>query len=169
MPDTALFVHSGTPLLYILVYVDDIIVTGSRPTAVQQLITSLGTEFAIKDLGSLYYFLGIEAVRTADSLSLSKTKYTLDLPRKAKMEAAKPMPTPSSTTTLSHARGDSFHDPTLYCSIVDALQYLTLTRPDIAFSFNKDQIADISDIITKGLPALCFNVLRYTFYLSISY
>ncbi|XP_043717628.1 uncharacterized mitochondrial protein AtMg00810-like [Telopea speciosissima] len=53
------------------------------------------------------------------------------------MDAAKPMPTPSSTTSLDRGEGTTFDDPTLYRSIVGALQYLTLTRPDIAFSVNR--------------------------------
>lgn len=57
-------------LVYVLVYVDDILITGNNSTLVDQIIQRLGSDFALKDLGSLHYFLGIEVVPTPTGLVL---------------------------------------------------------------------------------------------------
>ncbi|XP_059070464.1 uncharacterized mitochondrial protein AtMg00810-like [Cryptomeria japonica] len=137
--DTSLFIKRTThSIVFMLVYVNDIIITGSTMACVQDLISQLQSAFAIKDLGSLHYFLGIEALSTPTGLLLSQRKYTLDLLKKTKMDGAKPVRTPiCSQEKLSKFTGSAFSDPTLYRSVVGALQYLTLTRPDITFAVNK--------------------------------
>ncbi|XP_043692912.1 uncharacterized mitochondrial protein AtMg00810-like [Telopea speciosissima] len=136
--DTSLYVrHKNSLLIYILVYIDDIIITGTIAQEVQTVTRQLANEFAIKDLSTLHYFLGIEATRSSSGLYLSQTKYALDLLKKTNMEAAKPMSSPSSTSHLSRTCGQPFSDPTLYRSTVGSLQYLTLTRLDIPYSVNK--------------------------------
>ena len=57
--------------MYLLVYVDDIILISSSPAATDKLILSLRHDFAVKDLGPLHYFLGLEVTHTAAGLSLS--------------------------------------------------------------------------------------------------
>lgn len=70
--DSSLFISkTSTDCLYILVFVDDIVITGSNPTRIRQTITSLGHEFAIKDLGTLHDFLGIEVVKHPSGIFLS--------------------------------------------------------------------------------------------------
>ena len=137
--DTSLFIKtSSSSILYLLVYVDDIILTGSSIVLIQQMVQALHQAFSIKDLGSLNYFLGIEATRGPHGLFLSQQRYILDLLLKTKMDQAKPCPTPMvSNLKLSKNVGDPFQDVTLYRSTVGALQYLTFTRPDISFSVNK--------------------------------
>ncbi|XP_043691670.1 uncharacterized mitochondrial protein AtMg00810-like [Telopea speciosissima] len=157
--DTALFVRTwNQQLVYVLVYVDDIIITGSSPSMVQDLISKLGDEFAIKD-GDLNFFLGIEVVKTPSGLHLSQAKYTLDILRKTNMVAAKPMPTPSSTETLPKDIGPAFEDVTQYRSVVGALQYLTLTRPDIAFLVNR--VCQFMHNPTEEHWAAVKRILRY--------
>ncbi|CAM8919423.1 unnamed protein product [Rhodiola kirilowii] len=64
--DTSLFIrHSGDSVLYILVYVDNLIITGSRSDDITQFVTLLNKTFALRDLGALHYFLGIEMHRTS--------------------------------------------------------------------------------------------------------
>lgn len=75
-----------------LIYVDDIIITGFDMRSIQEIITHLQSQFAIKDLGSLHCFLGIKAVRDANGLFLSKIIYIIDLLHKAKTEGSKPQP-----------------------------------------------------------------------------
>jgi hypothetical protein len=59
-PRSSLFIqHSYSQTLYVLIYVDDIVITGSHAGAIRGLIASLATEFAIKDQGPLHYFLGV--------------------------------------------------------------------------------------------------------------
>ena len=84
--DTSLFVfHHGSYLLYLLVYVDDIILTGNHEPSLKRFIDRLQTEFAIKDLGNLSYFLGLEVSYTSDGLFLSQTKYAQDILLRAGM------------------------------------------------------------------------------------
>lgn len=122
-----------------LVYVDDIIVTGNSPTHIQQLIQKLNSQFALKQLGDLEYFLGIEVSHQPDgSLFMSQAKYIRDLLTKAKLSEAKSVPTPMiSSLKLSKHGTDYLADPTFYRSIVGALQYATITRPEISFAVNK--------------------------------
>ena len=85
MADTSLFVlRLQNHIVYLLVYVDDIIVTGSSDIMINNIINSLGQRFSIKDLGKLHYFLGIEVPRTQQGLHLMQRKYTVDLLTKTK-------------------------------------------------------------------------------------
>nr|GFB84440.1 copia protein [Tanacetum cinerariifolium] len=78
--DASLFIYSrGDTLLYILVYVDDIIVTDNNKGTIDNIICQLGSDFALKDLGPLNYFLGIEIVSHVSGILLSQKKYILEL------------------------------------------------------------------------------------------
>jgi Reverse transcriptase (RNA-dependent DNA polymerase) len=137
--DPSLFLshHQGQTTL-ILVYVDDIIVTESNPDLVQYYITQLSTQFAIRDLGDIHFFLGIKATSSDKGLFLSQTKYLSDLLKRSNMLNCKPTLSPmTSRTHLSQHGSAPCQDPHLYRSVVGALQYTTLTRPDLAFSVNK--------------------------------
>ncbi|KAM2302248.1 hypothetical protein FF2_032543 [Malus domestica] len=67
--DSSLFVKvvNGTVVI-LLLYVDDIIITGSASQAISDVIHALTQEFDIKDLGPLHYFLGIQVVHKKDGL-----------------------------------------------------------------------------------------------------
>ncbi|XP_051213673.1 uncharacterized mitochondrial protein AtMg00810-like [Lolium perenne] len=126
--------------MYLLVYVDDIILVSSSPTAATALISALGADFAVKDLGQLHFFLGIEVAHHSTGLALTQKKYSLDLLRRAGMLKCKMSPTPmSSTDKLSATDGVllSSEDATEYRSIVGGLQYLTITRPDLSYAVNR--------------------------------
>ncbi|KAJ1698879.1 hypothetical protein LUZ63_007391 [Rhynchospora breviuscula] len=124
--------------LVVLIYVDDIIVTGSSSSTISSLIHTLQARFALKDLGSLGYFLGIAVKKDHDGLHLSQQQYITDLLCRTHMIKAQPVPTPMAVnTSLSKYDGDPFHDPKLYRAVVGALQYVTITRPDITFPVNK--------------------------------
>ncbi|RVX10653.1 Retrovirus-related Pol polyprotein from transposon TNT 1-94 [Vitis vinifera] len=137
--DTSLFIfHTATDILILLVYVDDILVTGSNPMLVSHFISYLRTKFALRDLGPLSYFLGIQAQQLGSVLHLNQHKYIADLLNRTQMETSKPAPTPGRLgRTLSQSDGMSLSDPSEYRRTVGALQYVTLTRPDIAFAVNK--------------------------------
>lgn len=89
-------------------------------------------------MGSPHYFLGIELIPTSLGMFLSQHKYIRDLFERFDIEGAKPSPTPlSQTTTLQLHDGTPATDPTTYRQMIGALQYLSLTRPDVSFSINK--------------------------------
>jgi hypothetical protein len=118
--------------------VDDIILTGSASAAILQVIQDLSTEFDITDLNSLHFFLGIQITYTSTGLFLSQSKYVEDLLLKSEMVDAKPCDTPCLPYhRLLKEDGAPYPNPTVYRSIVGALQYLTFTRPDIAFSVHQ--------------------------------
>ena len=124
--------------MYILIYVDDILITCSNSSAITELISLLGVDFGIKDLGSLNFFLGIEVLPHENGVLLSQRRYILDLLKKTNMLEAKPVNTPmAASTSLSAFDGTSYEDPTLFRSTVGGLQYLAITRPNIAFVVNK--------------------------------
>jgi hypothetical protein len=105
---------------------------------VNWLINQLQADFAMKDLGSLHYFLGIQAIRTAAGLHLRQSKYVVDLLRRVKMDEAKPYAAPYlAGSKMSQFDGAPLLDPTEYRHVVGALQYATLTRPDLAYSVNQ--------------------------------
>jgi hypothetical protein len=123
-----------------LIYVDDIIVTSSSSEAVTALLWDLKKEFALKDLGDLHYFLGIGVTKCKDGIILSQEKYAQDILSRVGMTKYKPSSTPfSASEKLSCDEGEalSAEDSTRYRSIVGALQYLTLTRPEISYAVNK--------------------------------
>jgi len=97
-------------------------------------------DFAIKDLRNLHYFLGIQVQRKKGELLLTQERYASDILKRVNMQLCKPVKTPLNTTEkLSVTSGTRLgvEDSTRYRSIVGALQYLTLTRPDLSFSVNK--------------------------------
>jgi hypothetical protein len=100
--------------------VDDIIVASSTEKATTTLLQDLKAEFALKDLGELHYFLGIEVNKVRDGITLTQEKYATDLLKRVNMAECKPGP----------------RDATNYKSVVGALKYLTLTR-HVAFAVNK--------------------------------
>jgi hypothetical protein len=139
--DTSLFIFSqGDVCIYMLVYVDYIVIAGSTSVVVDRLVQSLSESFPIKDMGKLDYFLGLEAAYTSGGMTLTQRKYALDLLHRVNMENCNPTSTPlSATEQLARDTGTllSADDSFRYRSVVGGLQYLTLTRPDISFAVNK--------------------------------
>ena len=137
--DTSMFIYSRSSVfMVVLVYVDDILVTGSSPTMIATLIRHLNSHFALKDLGPLHYFLGIEVIRRSDGFFLHQQKYAHELLERAGMLNCKPAATPVDTKAkLSALEGSPALDGPFYRSIVGALQYLTLTRPDLQYTVQR--------------------------------
>ncbi|XP_050156297.1 uncharacterized mitochondrial protein AtMg00810-like [Malus sylvestris] len=110
----------------------------SDPQLVSDVIAYLIKEFDMKDLGVLNYFLGLQIQYTSDGLLVSQSKYTKELIDKVDLQDCKPCATPYLPYhRLLKDDGRPYHNPDQYRSIVGALQYLTFTRPDIAFSVNQ--------------------------------
>ncbi|XP_058211725.1 uncharacterized mitochondrial protein AtMg00810-like [Rhododendron vialii] len=96
----------------------------------------MGSDFALKDLGTLHYFLGIKVISVSQGIMLSQAKYTLDLIKKAGMTDCRPCASPSSLKSSPLMPDVPFSNPEFYRTLVGSLQYLTLTRPEISFSVN---------------------------------
>jgi hypothetical protein len=147
--------------MFVLIYIDDILITSSKPATIFELLQNLHSEFAVKDLGKLNFFLGIEVIPSCRGVLLSQHHYILDILKRTKMFEAKPATSPMSTsTTLSAFEGSLFSDPTLYRNTVGVLQYLCITRPDISFSVNK-----LSQFMHKPMDSHWQSVKRLLRYL----
>lgn len=121
--------------MLLLVYVDDILITGSDSDLIQELQEKLKTSFHVKDLGSLRYFLGLELHPTSSGILLNQQKYAHDLISLAGLESCNSVLTPLEVNLkLSKDEGEILTDPSLYRQLVGSLNYLTITRPDIAFA-----------------------------------
>ncbi|GJV18424.1 reverse transcriptase domain-containing protein [Tanacetum coccineum] len=139
--DSSLFIYNRHGVItYVLIYIDDIIIASSCTSTTNNLLGSLQADFVVKDLGPLSYFLGIEVVPIESGLLLSQQRYIADILKRANMMEANSVSTPMSTTKkLAKTMGEPLDATSVshYRSIVGALQYVTLTRPDIAYSVNK--------------------------------
>ncbi|KAI5344900.1 hypothetical protein L3X38_012777 [Prunus dulcis] len=136
--DPSLFVkHLSSDIVILLLYVDDIILTGSKVALVQEVVDELSSAFDMKDMGKLKYFLGLQiSYNTAGDIFVNQAKYAKDLLANAGL-SSRPCPTPCRPHgQLLKTEGDVLTDPTIYRSIVGALQYLTFTRPKIAYVVN---------------------------------
>ena len=137
--DYSLFTKgSGSSFVALLVYVDDIIITSSNLSAVHELKVFLHTQFKLKDLGSLKYFLGLEIARSSKGIFLSQRHYTLQLLEDTGFLGCKPAVLPMDPKVkLCSFEGDSLPDASLYRRLVGRLLYLTISRPDITFAVHK--------------------------------
>ncbi|XP_060964985.1 retrovirus-related Pol polyprotein from transposon RE2 [Cannabis sativa] len=134
---TMFYKHSEEGKVAILiVYVDDIVITGDDIDEQERLKRRFGEEFEIKDLGPLKYFLGMEFARSKEGIFVSQRKYVLDLLNETGMMGCKPAETPSEPNVKLQAVEDlkSVKDKELYQRLVERLINLSHTRPDIAFS-----------------------------------
>lgn len=136
--DSSLFIFHGLDHhIYLLVYVDDIIVTDTSQSKVSQFVITLAQWFSLKDLGPLAYFLDVEAVPVAAGLFLSKNIYIRYLLARTNMLDANSISTPLSTSaplTLHDSTAQA--DASQYRQVLGSLQYLSLTRPDVSFAVN---------------------------------
>ena len=121
--------------MYLIVYVDDIIVTGDDASGIRALKSFLRTKFEIKDLGELRYFFGIEVARSKDGILISQRKYVLDLLSETGKLGARPAATPIDMShKLSASDGTLLEDKGVFQRLLGKLLYLCMTRPDIAYA-----------------------------------
>ncbi|XP_021805661.1 uncharacterized protein LOC110749783 [Prunus avium] len=137
--DPSLFVcKKSDSLVFLLLYVNDIIITGSDFAVVQLIINQLSQDFDMKNLGDLHYFLGLQIQYPADGIFVHQSKYILDVLAKANLLDCKPCVTPCHPNHKLLKDGSlPYSDPAHYCSIVGALQYLTFSRPDITYAVHQ--------------------------------
>lgn len=118
--------------IHILVYVDDLLISGDDKAEIVQLKAQLHDTFTIKDLGLARYFLGSEIARSPAGTTLNQRKFILDILQDSGMAGCKPAKflLPRGLQLLS---GAVLLDPEVYRSLVGRLLYLTLTWPDISY------------------------------------
>ncbi|XP_062103747.1 uncharacterized protein LOC133814853 [Humulus lupulus] len=109
--------RSTTGIILLVVYVDDIVIIGNDTRGISSLKSFIHTQFHTKDLGVLKNFLGVEITQS----------------KQGKL-GTKPCSTPMSPSVHLRKDGEPFEDPERYRRLVGKLNYLTVTRPDIAFS-----------------------------------
>ena len=132
--DYSLFIQKvGDSLTVLLIYVDDILITGNNLDSIRATKEFLHSRFRIKDLGDLKFFLGIEIARSQKGILLSQRKYALEIIKDTGLLGVKPVDFPMDDTKLSN-KGELLKDPAVYRRLVGRLIYLTITRPDITYS-----------------------------------
>lgn len=133
--DYSLFTRENEKgFIAILVYVDDLIITGSSMDMISQAKEYLKGHFNMKDMGELRYFLGIEADRSDAGIFMSQRKYIMDILHEYHMEGCKPLKLPMDAhVKLIHTSGTPLPNPEKYQRLIGKLIYLTITRPDISF------------------------------------
>jgi hypothetical protein len=134
--NTSLFIFCrGSDMVYLLLYVDDIILTASSTELLRRTIFALQREFSMKDLGPLHHFLGITVEHHPDGLFLHQRTYMLDILKCAVMVDCKLCTTPVDLQAkLAGESGTPVEDTSQFRSIARALQYLTFTRPNITYA-----------------------------------
>nr|KYP48597.1 Retrovirus-related Pol polyprotein from transposon TNT 1-94 [Cajanus cajan] len=134
--DHSLFVkHTAESFIALLVYVDDIVLTGNSLCIIDQVKDYLDNQFHIKDLGELKYFLGFEVARSNRGLVLNQRKYCLEILSEFGLTGCKPVNSPTyPSVKLNEDEGDLITDPTSFRRLIGKLLYLTNTKPDISFA-----------------------------------
>ncbi|PKU62931.1 Retrovirus-related Pol polyprotein from transposon TNT 1-94 [Dendrobium catenatum] len=122
--------------LFILIYVDDILITGNNSGKITETLQCLQTEFNLKQLGNVSLYLGIQVIKTNSGYFLHQSHYAYDLLCTAGFSDCKPSPTPSVTKLPVNLDETPYADPQQFRKLAGSLQYLSITRPDIAFATN---------------------------------
>jgi Reverse transcriptase (RNA-dependent DNA polymerase) len=137
--DSSLFIkHNTNGTTVVLVYVDDIIVTGNNQIEIDCVKKDLKQKFEIKDLGKLKYFLGIEITHSQKRLFISQRKYVLDLLKETGKLGCKPAKTPIETNIkLNIENSEPLKDINHFQRLVGKLIYLTVTRPNLSFAVSQ--------------------------------
>ena len=140
---------------------DDIVLTGNSPIEMAQIKSILRSNFRIKDLGPLKYFLGLEVNQYDEGICVSQRKYCLELLTNSGMMGHKPSSTPvdNSMRLRQNDSSDFLDDPLSYRRLVGRLIYLTTTRPDIVYA--TQQLSQFMAHPTKSHLGAARRVLRY--------
>ena len=135
LDDATLFVKKvGKIVVYLVVYVDDLLMTGNNESYIASIKKELRKGFEITNLGYIHYFLGIEVTQHPKSIFLSQKKYIRDLLNRFCMTECNPLTIlMEQNLKLTSIEGKEFEDATRYRQLVGSLNYLTTTRLDISF------------------------------------
>jgi hypothetical protein len=158
--DPALFIHvspRGRTLL--LLYVDDMIITGDDTEYIAFVKAHLSDQFFMSDLGPLRYFLGIEISFTPEGFFLSQEKYIQDLDRTSLTDHQTAETPIELNVHLMVTDGEPLEDPTRYHHIVASLVYLGVTKLDISYSVHI--MSQFVSTPTQIHYSHLFHVMRY--------
>jgi hypothetical protein len=143
-----------------LVYVDDIVITGTDTALIFQLQERLQSSFHMKDLGPLQYVLGLKVHSTTTGIFLHQHKYIQELIALAGLQEGRSVDTPLEVNVkYRRDEGDFLSNPSLYRQLVGSLNYLTITRPDI--SFVVQQVSQFMQAPTHLHLATVRHIVRY--------
>ncbi|KAI3707507.1 hypothetical protein L6452_26097 [Arctium lappa] len=151
--------------IVLLVYVDDIVITGNSYPEIQEVKNYLQSRFKIKNLGVLKFFLGIEILETKKGVCMSQRKYCLELLNDFGYLGCKPISTPMDMNlVVTDSVGSEIKDPPLkdftgYQKLIGRLIYLLATRPDIAFAVHC--LSQFMHSPRESHLKLALRVLRY--------
>ncbi|KAL0313918.1 UNVERIFIED_CONTAM: Retrovirus-related Pol polyprotein from transposon RE1 [Sesamum angustifolium] len=159
--DHCLFtLSSAHGFLALLVYVDDVLITGTSDTLIQNVKSYLDRLFTIKDLGSVKYFLGLEVAKSSDGLSVSQHKYICDIVTELHLQDAKTCTTPlPSGLKFSANEGALLQELDRYRRLIGKFLYLGFTRPDISFAVQ--QLSQFLQHPTQQHWDAAIHVVRY--------
>ncbi|XP_065637377.1 uncharacterized mitochondrial protein AtMg00810-like [Quercus suber] len=159
--DTTLFVRrSSAGITFILLYVDEMIITGDDSAGIHSLQHFLSQHFTMKDLGTLSYFLGLEVTSSFDGYYHSQAKYAFDVFSKAGITNNKTVSTPLEyNAKLTPLDGEPISDATRYRQLVGSLIYLIVTCPDISHAV--DMVSKFMDAPRSVHYAAVLRILRY--------
>lgn len=137
--DYCLYIHKGSKdPMYILIFVDDLLICSKDKNKIKEVKTNLMNKFAMKDLGKIKSYVGIDIDYSDDrkKMTLSQEKYIESLALKYDLENRKLYDTPMETN-LKLEQAKELDDSIMYRNIIGELLYIsTGTRPDIAYSVN---------------------------------
>ena len=147
-------------VMFVCLYVDDILFIGDDPTMIQDFKQSMVKEFEMTDLGLMAYFLGLEVKQCSDGIFISQAKYPIKVLKKFAMEDCCPADNPVEYgTKLTKEEGGDLVNPTNYKSVIGYLRYLTYTRSDILFGvglINRYMEKPRSSYLRIAKRILCF-------------
>uniref|UniRef100_M1ANG9 Integrase catalytic domain-containing protein n=1 Tax=Solanum tuberosum TaxID=4113 RepID=M1ANG9_SOLTU len=146
--------------IFVAVYVDDVILTGTSDSEIEELKIFLHDKFKIKDLGRLHYFLGMEVLYKEDGLIISQRKFVLDLLKDYKVASMSSCNSPLDPAVKLHAKeGAPLSEPLFYRKLVGKLNFLTNTRMDISYSVQ--HLSQFMQDPREPHLQAAFHILRY--------
>lgn len=136
--DYSLFIYeNGSTRLHILIYVDDLLITGTSLAVINEFKDYLSSCFRMKNLGILKYFLGIEVARNSSGMYLTQRKYTLDIISEMGLLGSRPDSHPiEQNHTLAAVDEPLLPNPTQYRRVVGRLIYLRVTHPELSYAIH---------------------------------
>ena len=172
--DPCLFIRKdNSNILYVLIWVDDIIVASSNNHILQEFKCNFAKNFKIKDIGPLSWFLGIAFCQTSNSITMNQTVYIKNILERFGMTDCKPrsLPCDPNIHKLLENYSPLFNDPTYYRELVGSLIYLyCCTRPDLSFVVSLlSRFMAAPKVIHVQIANDVLNYLKYTVNYDLKY